>query len=310
MKFFREKYNRKNVTPEKVLNSYEGSEEFFLSVGRAYIVNALMEHFGLESLEGEPTRRMFDKDVENTSFQEKEEYFNQVIGSFVDQYVFQTAPYVTPEEDFKKNYALSMIYVTVLLLQLKDAAKEGDGERNLIHQKILLCLFKSVNAYSKYAKEMFVSIAQVECLLTPRLSEQFKWSHYVNWLGGEGKNIEDDLSQEITNRIGKNLIQSMGANKTMDSISNIMKSASGIKLVMENYDKNTNLQKKSGKHTKLNTADEEKEMIKDLRKVKAFQHTPGRRHKSFPDIKRFPLQYVKPDELNQWLIHNLGELPQ
>ena len=58
---------------------------------------------------------------------------------------------------------------------MKDTAQEADGERNLINQKLLLSIFKSLGAYSKYAIEMFVSIAHIECLLTPRLAQEFKW---------------------------------------------------------------------------------------------------------------------------------------
>lgn len=59
-------------------------------------------------------------------------------------------------------------------MQLIETSKEGDGDRNLINQMILLIIFRSLNTFSKYAIEMFVSIAQVECLLTPRLSEEQK----------------------------------------------------------------------------------------------------------------------------------------
>lgn len=60
---------------------------------------------------------------------------------------------------------------------------------------------------------MFVSIAQIECMLTPRLSEEFKWGFFVNWRGGEGHNVEDDLAQEIQNRLSKSIVQRMGPNK-------------------------------------------------------------------------------------------------
>ena len=117
------------------------------------------------------------------------------------------------------NYSLCMIFLTVLLLQLKDTAAEADGERNLINQKFLLSIFKSMASFSRYQMEMFVSIAQFECLLTPQLAEQLKWGYFVNWRGGAGNNIEEDLAQEISNKIGKRIVQRMGANKSLNSIS-------------------------------------------------------------------------------------------
>ena len=50
------------------------------------------------------------------------------------------------------------LLTTVLLLQMKDTAREGDGNRNLINQKLLVSVFKSLSAYSKYALETFISI--------------------------------------------------------------------------------------------------------------------------------------------------------
>ena len=45
-----------------------------------------------------------------------------------------------------KNSNYREIYTTVLLLQMK--AREGDGNRNLINQKLLVSVFKSLSAYS------------------------------------------------------------------------------------------------------------------------------------------------------------------
>ena len=90
---------------------------------------------------------------------------------------------ITDGEDYVKNYALCFIFLTILILQLKDTAAEADGERNLINQKLLLSVFKSMGAYSKYAWEMFPHIAQMECMLTLRLTEEVKWGFFVNWRG-------------------------------------------------------------------------------------------------------------------------------
>ena len=50
----------------------------------------------------------------------------------------------------------------------------------------------------------------MEVLLTPRMPEELK-------KGGEGKNVEDDLIQEIFNKISKGAAQRMDANKTIDA---------------------------------------------------------------------------------------------
>ena len=47
-------------------------------------------------------------------------------------------------------------------------------------------------------------------------------------------NIEDDLVQEICNRLGKEIVQRMGANKTIHSISKACKAVGGIKASWSN----------------------------------------------------------------------------
>ena len=104
----------------------------------------------------------------------------------VDQYVFQGLS-SSNGDDVVKNYALCSIYLTIVVLQMKGTTAEGDGNRNLINQKLLLSIFKSLGQYSKYAIEMFNSIAQMEVMLTSRQAEEFKWGFFTNWNGGQGK---------------------------------------------------------------------------------------------------------------------------
>ena len=158
----------------------------------------------------------------------KKKYFDDAFSGFINKYLFQKDDDSDDDDDYIRNYALCCIFLTILILQMKDTSAEGDGERNLINQKLLLSVFKLLGSYSKYALEMFTSIAQIECLLTPRRSEEFKWGFFVNWRGGEGKNIEDDLAQEISNRVSKGIVQRQGANKTIQSISKVCRATSGI----------------------------------------------------------------------------------
>lgn len=92
LKFFREKYNRRNVTPEKVTKSYEGSEQFLLSVGKAYILEAAMEFWGLQSVTDIPTKHVPLPGIIHMEKETKLEYFNRVVGAFVDEFV-------TPDPD-------------------------------------------------------------------------------------------------------------------------------------------------------------------------------------------------------------------
>ena len=254
-------------------------------MGRAYIVHGAMELLGMTAFDATPTTNVFcgEATIEN-----KQQYFDDLIGQFVDKYVIPTAHNIdiSKGSDYVKNYGTSFIFLTTMLLQMKDTAKEADGGRNLLNQKLLLNIFRTKDTQSKYAKEMFVAISQYECLLTPRLAEEFKWGYFVNWRGGEGNNIEDDLCQEISNGIGKKMVKRLGENKTLAALSSICSAVGGIKEIMDNYDDSIKLKKQSSWHAKVDRLKEEKEMIKDLLKLKPFRHQKDRKHKSFPKMKQ------------------------
>ena len=85
MKFFREKYGRKNVTPTKVLDSYEGCEQFVLSVGTAYLLEGALEFWGMVDLSATPTKNIIPPNLRNNK--EKKDYFDAAVQSFITSYV-------------------------------------------------------------------------------------------------------------------------------------------------------------------------------------------------------------------------------
>ena len=64
---------------------------------------------------------------------------------------------------------------------------------------------------------MFVSITQMECMLSAKLSHKVKWGFFSNWRGGAGSYIENDKALEICNRLSKQAVMRMKANKNIDN---------------------------------------------------------------------------------------------
>ena len=94
---------------------------------------------------------------------------------------------------------MNVIKLAEFFMQLKDTCAEGDGDRNNLDKKRLLLYFKSSNSFTKYSIEMFTSIAQIEAIVSEEMAEHLTWGRFVNWHGGEGKNIGNDAAQEICN---------------------------------------------------------------------------------------------------------------
>ena len=131
LKNFRERIMRYNV-PTTVKNNPDAYEEFFVSVGRAYLVEAFLEFFGMENTESDgPTKNLPEQ---NASLEAKKEHFDKVLGKFVDYHVFHLGVTV---DDKVQNYGLSLIELFIVLMQLNDTIHEGDGDRSVINWKYL-----------------------------------------------------------------------------------------------------------------------------------------------------------------------------
>ena len=110
---------------------------------------------------------------------------------------------------------LSIFSLGSLYLEYSDAIQEGDGKRVLRCLKYFLPMFITAGR-KNYALEFFYTIAQHEFIFSPRLSEELLWTRFINVHGIPGRNIPKDLHMEHLNKLVKESIRSLQANKTIN----------------------------------------------------------------------------------------------
>lgn len=286
---------------------YEDCEQFFLTVGKSFTVEALLHFFGMETKESPITQNRPPYYILEVGDQ-KQQYYDLVFDKFIDEFLLKEPitrggdESLSDDKDFVRNYSLCLLKYYFLLCDLKDATKEGNGERLASLHKILLLHFKALPGFNSYAIEMLVNIIQNEVFLSEPEAHQCKWAATVNWKGGAGKNIEIDLLQENRNKDVKKMIKGMGANKTEKAIINASRAAGGQRKVIENFDTQINRAAPlASSHTHKSAAADESKVQLDLRIVKPFNPQPNRMHDSFPVISSDPLATLDEVELDRWL---------
>ena len=293
--YFKEKLQRRNVTLD--VKHYEDCEQFFLSVGKCYVTEALIEFFKIENTSQKPNSN-FPVHAHLSTEEQKVEYF-EIIDKFLNEYVFLTLERST--EDGILSYAVNLMISYMILADFKDAVSSGNGEYLATLHKQLLLHFSSASGFNAYAIEMLISILQNEVLLSQAEAHQNKLASTVNWKGGMGKNVEIDLFQENRNKDIKSLIKSMGANKTDKAISRASKASGGVRHIVDAFDKQVGRHLQSSSHSHRSSAEDEKQILADLRALRPFQYTAGRLHKSFNGIQPDALINLKEEKFEKWL---------
>ena len=128
----------------------------------------------------------------------KNKYFHSEMNKLIDEFfpLPHLLPTPVPEneeelpspdvEDFIKNYSLCLLKYYLILLDYKDAVKEGNGTLATLH-KVLRPYFKSLPGFNAYAFEMLSSVMQSEIFLSNSEAFLCKWASTANWKGGSGK---------------------------------------------------------------------------------------------------------------------------
>ena len=278
------------------MKHFEDCEQLFLTVGKCFTVEALVQFFGMETKDNRITKNRPPYHILDVG-DNKTEYYNSVLDKFIDEFLTSEP---IGDDDFVMNYSLCVLRYFLLYYDFKDAVKEGKGERVATLHKQHLLHFKALPAFNQYAIEMLISTIQNEVFLSEAEAYQCIWASTANWKGGASKNIEIDLLQEVRNKSIKKSIHTMGPNKTDKAIENASRTSGGQQKITENFDAQVNRVKPSSSHTHRSAAADESKVLLDLRVLKPFTNEPHRMFDSFPGIQPDPLSTLDQTELDKW----------
>lgn len=205
------------------------------------------------------------------------------------------------QEDRVLNYSLQVLQLGTLLMQLHDTEKEGDGERSLRNMKLLMLYFRSRARGMKYAFEILRFLTCVKALYTEKTAHGIIHGQFVNWKGGDGKNVSNDLKQEHFVKYNKANLMGLAGNKTLNAVERARKASFGVKNITENFDMECSIKPDTTAHTSASKEDDEKEMIKIITHLKPFKFTPQRKHSSFKTISRSSLDQLDVIKLDAWM---------
>ena len=134
------------------------------------------------------------------------------------------------------------------------------------------------------------------------------WGRFVNSRGGQGNNISADLHMEHLNRLLKEAISHLGANKTPSAILRSSKAIGVVKDVLFQFDATTGVLV-TGKHTRRSEDEDLKKVIAELSQKQVFSYKSGRAHHTFPSFKcNKLLTSMNKQKFQNWMSKNLSAI--
>ena len=193
------------------------------------------------------------------------------------------------------NYTMSFMKAALLLREMQDAFKMGDGERVFRNIKFLLLYFDRGH-HIKYRLWTFRMMAYDLALLSEEERFVYKNNIAINLVGGVRNCIANDNLVEINVHNVKECMRAMGANLTFKSTRRAAMCLDTVGAITEEL-----ATEKSGRHTDANTDQDVMLMAATLLAENVMQHIPGREHTTFPNFAHDLLSSVNLVDLNNWL---------
>ena len=140
------------------------------------------------------------------------------------------------------DYSCAALSICLLFRNFENARQHGDGERLIRLYKYFMLYFKLCDK-PKYGYHSLRLLAQVKCLLAPRLSHQLIWNRCVNNVGKIDSNVEIDREIEHHNRVFKEECRHFHGKVSAASVRRISHSAQTCDRILQQCDKASDTRK-------------------------------------------------------------------
>ena len=140
--------------------------------------------------------------------------------------------------------------MNLLLRNINDSIREGDGARLIECYKVALLYFKAFK-HPKYALSVLKLLSTIK--LEPERAHELTWERFVNTKGRTGRNISLDLHMEHLNKFLKELLKNLRSNLNEVNADRIAKATNNIKTLIEKTEESLNIKVTSTGNNKLNT---------------------------------------------------------
>ena len=308
---------------KKPKTDFNAHDDFFSLIVQCHILSASMEVLGMSELDDNPSEELIPSDVHTFSKSDKANLLSSIVSVILDTCVdishsvrceesreseeseadavnvVQTPKKSHSDIDKINLYAKEVVSLGLLYEEFKDATRDGNGPRVFRCWKYLLLIFKAAKR-KNYSIEAFTLLAQQKFILSARLSHQLVWSRFVNTSGKEGHNIPCDLHMEHLNRVLKESIKHLGANKTKDAIIRVGKCIDKVDEVLKNYDEDNEVQSESGYHTRASIDNDRKLVLDQLNSVQPFKCVSKRKHSAF-SFSHTLMNTLDSDQFHTWM---------
>ncbi len=205
-------------------------------------------------------------------------------------------------KDCLKAYGHLTLELGILFKNFLESINTPNRARMIRTLKVMMVILKSDNNLSKYADEILRFLLHQVCLLPEKQAHCMFYAMFVNTKGRVDSHIPVDLQMEFLVKNYKKTIKHMQSNKTMKNIERKTGVLASLNMLIENFDKTSDVTSRNGSHRRLSSIADEVSIFEDLRKVKPFYHQSGRQLEHFTDVPCSLLSKLRYEHFFSWMM--------